>query len=136
MAPKYSTRSPGPTRALLNYPENASSRCSTKSVPYGGCRRGTAKMSSYADCRRPGPEGFHTYVTSRVPTTGSVPEPTGAPNSDGAPQHSAELRHLRYFVAVADGRTFTQAGERMYTTRDRPENGLLSRPFPWTRSHH
>jgi hypothetical protein len=35
-APKCSTIPPGPTRALLNYPENASSRCSSKSVPYTG----------------------------------------------------------------------------------------------------
>ena len=35
-APKCSTIPPGPTRALLNYLENASSRCSSKSVPYTG----------------------------------------------------------------------------------------------------
>ena len=35
-APKCSTIPPGRTRALLNYPENASSRCSSKSVPYMG----------------------------------------------------------------------------------------------------
>jgi hypothetical protein len=36
---------PGPTRALLNYPENASSRCSSKSVPY------TAPMRKSIDGR-------------------------------------------------------------------------------------
>ena len=34
----------------------------------------------------------------------------------GAPQ-SVELRHLRYFVAVADAGTFTQAAERMYVAQ-------------------
>lgn len=38
IAPKCSTTPPGPTRALLNYPESASSRCSSKSVPYTTCR--------------------------------------------------------------------------------------------------
>ena len=35
---------------------------------------------------------------------------------DGAPQ-GVELRHLRYFVAVADADTFTHAAQRMYVAQ-------------------
>src|SRR5256885_16894756 len=38
------------------------------------------------------------------------------PLARGAPQ-GVELRHLRYFVAVADAGTFTHAAERMFVAQ-------------------
>ena len=40
-------------------------------------------------------------------------EPAGLPESAGAPQ-ALELRHLRYFAAVADAGSFTHAAEQMF----------------------
>jgi len=40
-------------------------------------------------------------------------KPTGVPMAAGAPQ-AIELRHLRYFAAVADAGSFTHAAEKMF----------------------
>src|SRR3974390_2819720 len=39
------------------------------------------------------------------------------PGSGGSVPQVVELRHLRYFVAVADAGTFTHAAERMYVAQ-------------------
>jgi DNA-binding transcriptional LysR family regulator len=41
------------------------------------------------------------------------PEPAGLPGAAGAPQ-AIELRHLRYFAAVAEAGSFTHAAEQMF----------------------
>jgi DNA-binding transcriptional LysR family regulator len=52
----------------------------------------------------------------------STPEPARLllqqrPSAGGLTPPGVELRHLRYFVAVADAGTFTQAAERMYVAQ-------------------
>jgi DNA-binding transcriptional LysR family regulator len=39
------------------------------------------------------------------------------PNAGELASHGVELRHLRYFIAVADAGTFTQAAERIYVAQ-------------------
>ena len=42
---------------------------------------------------------------------------TERPDSGGVTPQGVELRHLRYFVAVADAGTFTHAAEQMFVAQ-------------------
>ncbi|MFD4508281.1 LysR family transcriptional regulator [Streptomyces sp. NPDC058457] len=42
---------------------------------------------------------------------------SSSPDSENSAPQSVELRHLRYFVAVAEAGTFTHAAERMYVAQ-------------------
>src|SRR5271156_2344171 len=45
---------------------------------------------------------------------GSAERTDAGPDSGGAPPQGVELRHLRYFVTLADAGTFTHAAEQMF----------------------
>ena len=50
----------------------------------------------------------------RTAMTQGQAEPAGLPEEAGAPQ-AIELRHLRYFAAVAEAGSFTHAAEKMFS---------------------
>src|SRR5271156_3909952 len=45
---------------------------------------------------------------------GSAERTDAGPDSGGVPPQGVELRHLRYFVALADAGSFTHAAEQMF----------------------
>ncbi len=54
--------------------------------------------------------------SDRQPEPVNQPEPVQLPTPAAAPL-AIELRHLRYFVALADARSFTRAAERMFVAQ-------------------
>ena len=59
--------------------------------------------------------------------TGSFPRA----GSEAATPQGVELRHLRYFVAVADAGTFTHAAERMYVAQPTLSQLIRNGDLPW-----
>ena len=51
--------------------------------------------------------------------------------SGGATPQGVELRHLRYFVALADAGTFTHAAERMYVAQPTLSQLIRNGDLPW-----
>jgi hypothetical protein len=59
---------------------------------------------------------------------GSAERPDSGPDPGGVTPQGVELRHLRYFVALADAGTFTQAAEQMFLGQ--PDENHLCKEHP------
>jgi DNA-binding transcriptional LysR family regulator/DNA-binding CsgD family transcriptional regulator len=80
--------------------------------------KGAVKVSSSDHCAGSAQRVAWWYGPSPEHHVGAGPHPPehAAEYRELAP-HGVELRHLRYFIAVADAGTFTQAAERMYVAQ-------------------